>query len=248
MLTAFQSRGDRPPLFLGLYGLYTSDRGLAADLGRDQPLYGISARGFDGAAPPCQTVPQMAALYAAEISALRPARPLRLGGMCLGSKAAVETARVLVAMGRTVGPVLLIDPAVTPLKPRSTIERFTLGAALPGARDQIDALLRQIIRNQAIAMTNRLFDCDDPSALKVAAAVAAATSQALSQFEPEPFGGATELVLCSRRAENFFAPHHPWQTYLHGPRATHVIEGEHMELLSTHQKQIHRLIRRSLLA
>jgi thioesterase domain-containing protein len=245
MLIAFQSTGTRPPLFLvhGLWGFYTSDPVLVEAVGPDQPVYGINARGFDGAAPPCTSVREMAALYADEILTVHRGGRCLIGGLCPGGRAAIETARELMTRGIEVGPVLLLDPGTTPHKNREALEAFERGLTRPGVLQQLHVTARGGLRRRAAQTKRPLFDHNDVGQMEVATQVAVATSLALSRYVPAPFWGGVELIICSLRARNFFLPDHDWQRFLAGPRTVHVLEGDHMDLLETRYEDVHRLMR-----
>jgi thioesterase domain-containing protein len=243
MLIAFQASGTRPPLIMvhGLFGFYAEDPALVQAVGPEQPVYGLSARGFDGSVSPRATVLEMAADYAAEIMCERSAGPYLIGGMCQGAKVAAEVARELMARGCEVGPVLLVDPGNIPHKTPEALETYERGMATPAIQRNWHAHAREVMRSMTRG-NERLFDRNDPSQTEAAAVTAAATSAAISRHVPKPFWGATEIILSSKRAPNFFVPDHDWQKFLCGPRAIHVLEGDHMELLRTHQLQILRLV------
>jgi thioesterase domain-containing protein/acyl carrier protein len=110
-LVAIQPGGSLPPLFCvpGHFGTVLSFQGLARHLGTDQPVYGLEARGLDGASVPHATIPEMAADYIAEIRARWPEGPYHLAGYCLGAKVAFEMAQQLRAQGKEVGLLALLD-------------------------------------------------------------------------------------------------------------------------------------------
>ncbi|WP_330301262.1 non-ribosomal peptide synthetase/type I polyketide synthase [Streptomyces sp. NBC_00503] len=78
---------------------------LASLLGEDQPFYALQVP--DG--EPLETVPELAAHYAAALTAAVPQGPYRLGGWSMGGVIALETARQLTAAGHEVEHLALID-------------------------------------------------------------------------------------------------------------------------------------------
>jgi thioesterase domain-containing protein/aryl carrier-like protein len=78
-------------------------------LGSDQPLYGLRARGADGAEEPHHSVEEMAADYVSEIRALQPHGPYAIAGECIGGILAYEMARVIESQGESVAPLILLD-------------------------------------------------------------------------------------------------------------------------------------------
>ena len=82
---------------------------LAAQLGNQQPVYGLQAVGLDGITAPLTTLEEIAAYYVQLITAHQPDGPLSLGGYSLGGVIAFEMARQLTHIGREVDIVMLID-------------------------------------------------------------------------------------------------------------------------------------------
>jgi acyl-CoA synthetase (AMP-forming)/AMP-acid ligase II/thioesterase domain-containing protein/NAD(P)-dependent dehydrogenase (short-subunit alcohol dehydrogenase family) len=112
-----QSAGKRPPFFCIPGG--ASDvivfRPLAAQLGSDQPFYGLQAHGLDGTKTDAPIVPitELAGHFIREIKAIQPRGPYHLGGHCFGALLAYEIARQLQAGGESVATLALLDPTAT---------------------------------------------------------------------------------------------------------------------------------------
>ena len=84
-------------------------KALTHALGAEQPLIAVAPHGSHGEKVP-PTVEDMAADRLAQILALQPQGPYRLGGHCVGGKVALETARLLLARGEQVEAVVMVDP------------------------------------------------------------------------------------------------------------------------------------------
>jgi amino acid adenylation domain-containing protein len=110
-LVPIQPLGSQPPFFCvpGLEGGVLGLRELGRCLGPDQPVYGIQALGFDGPRPPPCRVEDIAAHYMREICSLQSDGPYYIGGYCFGGLVAFEMARQLVASGRQVGLLAVLD-------------------------------------------------------------------------------------------------------------------------------------------
>ncbi|TWT93637.1 non-ribosomal peptide synthetase [Neorhodopirellula pilleata] len=110
-LVPIQESGSKPPLFLihAAHGNVLLYRELAKKLGKDQPVYGLQAKGLDGKDPAHTTVQEMAAEYVAEIRKVQPSGPYHLGGYCLGGTIAYEVAQQLIADDEEVGLLALLD-------------------------------------------------------------------------------------------------------------------------------------------
>jgi acyl transferase domain-containing protein/thioesterase domain-containing protein len=116
-----QTAGRRPKLFLvhGAGGNVLGFRDLAHYFGKDQPVFGLQARGVDGKQTPHQSIPEMAAAYLAELREVQPHGPYFLGGYSGGGVVAFEMAQLLREVGEPVAYIGLID-SLCPQMPRRT--------------------------------------------------------------------------------------------------------------------------------
>lgn len=113
-LVPFQPNGSKRPFFLVSGGggddvTMTHYAKFAAYLGRDQPYYGLRARGANGGQDPHTRVEGMAADYLREIRTVQPEGPYLIGGACTGGMVAWEIAQQLVAHGQRVALLVLLD-------------------------------------------------------------------------------------------------------------------------------------------
>lgn len=131
-LVAIHPQGSRRPFFCvhpapGNVFCYTD---LARMLGKDQPFYGLQARGIDGRLPPLTTIEEMASLYIQAIRTIQPKGPYLLGGHSLGGSIAFEMSRQLQNQGNRVALLAILD-TLAPLskvasKPAPSGERAEL--------------------------------------------------------------------------------------------------------------------------
>ena len=151
MLVAIRTTGSRPPLFVmhGASGI--CDGALPVEgLSADQPIYGVEARGIDGAAAPLASVEEMCSAYADEVVAAQPTGPYLFAGVGRGAIAAVEVARELETRGMTVGSVFMLDPGLAPHHTPRALARIEAGLKNPAvgrqlfehARNSLPALVR----------------------------------------------------------------------------------------------------------
>lgn len=101
----------RAPLFLvaGKFGNILNLRHLAVQLGEDQPVYGIQARGLRGDENPHTRFEEMASDFLREVCAVQPRGPYYLGGFSGGGITAFEMAQQLVVQGERVGMLAFLD-------------------------------------------------------------------------------------------------------------------------------------------
>jgi amino acid adenylation domain-containing protein len=115
-LVGLRTTGSARPIFCppAVGGLPYYYAGLARELGRDQPVYGLQARGLYGAAPPFESLDEMAEAYIAAIKTIQPEGPYYLAGYCLGGVVAYAMALQLRQTGDPVGLLAVIDSAAPP--------------------------------------------------------------------------------------------------------------------------------------
>lgn len=111
LLVPLQTEGDRLPLFCipGGVGIVSYLAPLARNLGHDQPVYGLQARGLDGHTSSFATIEEMATAYLEAIQTVQPHGPYYLGGHSLGGKIAYAMAQELQRQGEKVAMVAILD-------------------------------------------------------------------------------------------------------------------------------------------
>jgi len=113
-LVPIQPSGTKRPFFLVPGGgggdveiiIYAR---LVNQLGAEQPVYMLQARGLDSKQPPHTEVEAMATDYINEIRLFQPDGPYLLGGECIGGIVAFEMAQQLQTQGQKVGLLVLMD-------------------------------------------------------------------------------------------------------------------------------------------
>jgi len=124
-IIALQPEGNKPAFYFvhGMGGSVLRFRDLARNIPRDQPFYGIQARGLDGSEPILNRVEDMVQVYLRDLRAFQPEGPYLLGGYSFGGYVALEMARQLLAEGQEVGALVLIDTYVH--GKQSLLQRFS---------------------------------------------------------------------------------------------------------------------------
>ena len=136
VLIPVQPNGSRPPLFM--VGGDHWFRPLARRLSPDQPLLGLSLQAYEGRLTPTP-FEEIAAELAAKIITIQPEGPYYLSGWCVDGAVAFAVASHLLAEGRTVGLVVLIDC----LNPEYRREYNSRVAVLDRAMRRTRLLLRE---------------------------------------------------------------------------------------------------------
>jgi amino acid adenylation domain-containing protein len=103
-IVPIQPNGSKPPFFCfhAGHGNVLFYANLSLNLGRDQPFYGIQAKGIDGTELPFAKMEQMVNYYLREIRKVQPEGPYYLGGYCFGARIAFEMAQQLTRNGQKV--------------------------------------------------------------------------------------------------------------------------------------------------
>ena len=106
-----------PPLFIvhGVGGTVIEFAALGKQIDTRGPVYALQAQGLDGAQPPLESIPDMAALYCHAIREKQPAGPYLLCGYSFGGLVAVEMAKILKRDGGEIALLLLIDAYAHPV-------------------------------------------------------------------------------------------------------------------------------------
>lgn len=110
-LVVIKKGGSRRPFFCvhGAGGNLLNFRDFSQLLSPDQPVFGLEARGVDGALPPADTIEEMASIYLEAIRKQQPNGPYLLGGYSGGGVVALEIAQRLVAAGERINELVMLD-------------------------------------------------------------------------------------------------------------------------------------------
>jgi thioesterase domain-containing protein/acyl carrier protein len=122
-LVPIQPNGTKPPFFCvhGQQGNVLNFQKLAHYLGRDQPFYGLQAKGLNGA--PHFRIEEMAAHYIQELRTIQPEGPYFLGGNSMGGTVAFEMAQQLRKQNQDVAQVVMFDTFGLDSFPRLSFRR-----------------------------------------------------------------------------------------------------------------------------
>ncbi|KAF9079775.1 hypothetical protein BGX23_003253 [Mortierella sp. AD031] len=110
-LLPIQPSGTRAPLFCihPVLGLSWCFNGLTRHLAKDQPLYGLQARGFGDGETPAATLAEMVEDYIVQVRSVQPSGPYHLLGYSFGGLVAHTMATKLEKMGEKVAFLTAID-------------------------------------------------------------------------------------------------------------------------------------------
>jgi amino acid adenylation domain-containing protein len=110
-LVPIKPKGSKMPIYIvhgaGLNVLLFN--ALAMNMDKEQPVYGLQAKGLNGIDEPLDVMEEIAANYIAEIIAQNPVGPYALAGYSLGGTIAYEMVHQLIAMGKEVKMLAVFD-------------------------------------------------------------------------------------------------------------------------------------------
>jgi amino acid adenylation domain-containing protein len=110
-LVPIKPTGNKPPLYIvhgaGLNVMLFNT--LTAHLDKEQPIYGLQAKGLNGDEEPFTSIKDMAGHYVSEIISQNPTGPYALSGFSLGGIIAYEMAQQMLAMGKEVHMLAMFD-------------------------------------------------------------------------------------------------------------------------------------------
>lgn len=114
-LVPIKPTGTKPPLFLihgdGLNVLVF--KSFSQYIDKDQPIWGIQAKGLDGKSLPKDSIQAIAAEYLVEIEELYPKGPYNFAGYSFGGLVAYELTKQLKEKGKTVNFIGILDTNIS---------------------------------------------------------------------------------------------------------------------------------------
>jgi thioesterase domain-containing protein/aryl carrier-like protein len=157
ILLPIRPGGSNPPFFCvhpaaGLSWCYTP---LSRYVPADQPLYGLQARGLDGASEPSGSVRDMASEYVKQIRAVQESGPYHLLGWSFGGIVAHEIAVQLQADGQQVAALIIMDGYPPQLEAQPASEESIPAGVLDWVRRERSGFLEVISENE-LAILGRI--------------------------------------------------------------------------------------------
>lgn len=214
-IVPLQQNGSQAPVFAlpGHNGDVFCYRALAQALGDDQPFFGLQPPGVDGQARPLESVEELAAYFAGQITSFLPAgAPCVVAGFCAGGTVAFELAQQLARNGTKVRLLALFGCQHPSFFRLSGQLRWRAGRRIERMGQHLRALVNGNWSDRRRYLLARLRRTPASSApvdpvLALRAKVERATVLAVRRYRPRPFSGRVALFLPSERwARSAFAP------------------------------------------
>ncbi|HBL27685.1 MAG TPA: hypothetical protein DD490_12680 [Acidobacteria bacterium] len=268
-LVPLQPKGERPPFFCvhSAGGMVLNLVELARSLGEDQPFYALQDPAIYGEEAPTAGVEELAGSYLAEVRAVQPNGPYRLGGHSFGAVVAFEMARQLHRQGEEVALVAVLDAgapgrlAELPDDVRvlahisETFSRF-YGRSLALSVDELEAVAPAERLDRVLDRFRGLSDLAAVDRRHFSRFFRLYKHHMMSsrQYRPQPFDGALTLFRAAEPSHDVLEdralraePSLGWDTLSHLPVAVIDVPGDHSTMLA--QPQVAHLaaqLRRSL--
>jgi amino acid adenylation domain-containing protein len=236
-LVEIQPRGAKRPLFFihpsgGSVHWYAD---LARRLGKDQPFYGLQARGVNGDQEIHTRIEEMAACYAAAIRAAQPEGPYQLGSWSMGVIIAFETAQQIRAEGQEVSLLAMLDQGpFTPGEPPEDGAAYlaeVFGKHVPVAVDRLRQMEPEAQVAHVLAEAKRVkFVYPDITLEQFSRFVhiLKTHTEAWRQYEPQSYPGRVTLF---RSAEQTEAGDLGWGRFALGGVEIHEVAGDHLSMI-----------------
>lgn len=235
-LVPLKPGGARPPFFCvhALFGSVFPYHQLALHLDREQPVYGLQARGLDGKEAPLDSIERMAESYLAALRTVQPRGPYHVGGYSFGGLVAFEMAQQLIRAGEGVALLAIFGAGAPPLLPPDVVELMALGM------QYLDDHAR-LMYNTTVPDQERLhldYDQlrDQQDALPPLQRVAAANALAQARYAGRPHAGKVALFVT--REQQILCKADPtmgWWTLAAGGVEVVPIAGNHLDIFEEPQ-------------
>ncbi|MGB8167994.1 MAG: amino acid adenylation domain-containing protein [Chthoniobacteraceae bacterium] len=209
-----------------------------------QPIYGLRVRDSNAQSLPDRTVEEFAAAFIADICAIAPAGPYLLGGECVGGIIAYEVARQLVAMGREVALLVVLDtewPSRESLSEFVASERKRARRAVWESRIRQPALRhwRQLGQLSLPKKIGYLWERARPGSASRLVAPAGDDREVLTEYprklmahRPKPYPGKVTLLVAEEAHRQFGSL--GWDSHHPGELEVHVVPGNHETYIREH--------------
>ena len=208
-----QTAGTNRPLFVvSMVSMPVYCLALIPQLGSDQPVYGLPAKGIGGDELPDRRVEDMADHCIRMMQRVQPDGPYQVMGHSAAGLIAFEIARQLLDQGEEVSTLVLLD---------SDLPRGTNRLAVKAIRQPLRAAR---YAGSLVGQSLGRGATDDPVTLR------SARANAYHRYRPKPYSGSATLITSAERP-NSDDLIKKWQSLVTGGLATIAAPGDHISML-----------------
>ena len=234
-IVPLKPNGTRPPLYICLHvgerGA-TAYRHLVNHIDTDQPIVGVQSRGVDAVGAQQRRVADVAVDYVTAIVGQQPEGPYCLCGHSDAGVLAYEVARQLVASGRDVAFLGLIDTAC-PTRDGMGSVRSIAAELWKWLRLKRFSLSDISVRVSLVRLLYRIVPSLRVPNRHLALWNSVARNAMYKEYAPRPYPGRVTMFLATRRPEVQRAiPQFGWREHVTGGFNVREVEGNHMSVLT----------------
>ena len=247
-----------PPVFIthGLGGSVIDFFQVIKHMQCPNPIYGMQAKGVDGADEPFEDITDMARFYLEAINEIQPRGPYLLVGYSLGGLVTLEMAQLLSERGEKVALLAMLDsyPHMRYLVPMQRLRQHlclakrsaSLMTKLP-IRDAIAYITQRSQRRLRIpGDRNGKARYQSPSAISpVIQRVRESAYAALTRYQPRFYDGRIKFVRAEITTDFPDDPCAVWSKLARGVEVE-TVPGDHLEIITTHFEHLASILSRYL--
>jgi thioesterase domain-containing protein len=256
-LVPLKAGGNLPPVLIthGLGGRASFSE-LAKHIHTDNPIYGIQAKGVDGRDAPLDRIEDMAAYYLDALDGLPPQNSYVLIGYSFGGLIALEMAQRLLASGKHVALLTLIDtyphPRYLPLAQRVWLEakRAKFHFFDPRLRSfrEVRSLLSRVMRRKLQAVGDESSVTATVSRFSFAEIIPRVRQRdllAMRRYRPRFYPGKMKFI---RPESNSYLPNDPEKLWKHSAAEFELetVPGDHLGMIGTHFESLAAVLTRDI--
>jgi thioesterase domain-containing protein len=213
----------------GIDGFVTELAGLAENIQTPHQIFGIQARGSDGCEPPDQTVERMAEFHSREICKIQPSGPCLLVGYSFGGLVMLETARRLIASGRRVSLLTMIDSF-------PHLKRLPLSERLKVYRRRLANLSEELAQSKTESQANP--GANSPATLDV-------VLRSWERYTPSLYDGNVRFVKAAVTTKFSDNPGLIWGKWIKH-LTLESVSGDHRTILTKHVRDLGEVLTRHI--
>lgn len=243
-LLLMKAGSDHPPVFIahGLGDTVLELSGLVGKIESRRPVYGMQARGIDGADEPFSSIEDMAQFHLGAIRQLQADGPYFLIGYSLGGLVALEIAQRLSAGGEKIALLVLLDSY--PDKSRlSATQQALLSFRL--AKRRVWSLMDSGLSRPQSRSPEDPKDVPRAVTGRVTQRMRDSAYVALRQYRPRFYPGTIKFVKAEIRT---YFPDNPTAVWAHLAQQFDVemVSGNHLDMLTAQCKTVGSVLSRYL--
>jgi thioesterase domain-containing protein len=213
----------------GIDGSVTELAGLVQNIRTSHQILGIQARGSDGCEPPDQTVEGMAEFHSREICKIQPSGQYYLLGYSFGGLVMLETARRLIASGRRVSLLTMIDSF-------PHLKRLPLSERLKVYRRRLANLSEELAQSKPESQDNP--GANSPATLEV-------VLRSWERYTPSLYDGNVRFVKAAVTTKFSDNPGLIWGKWIKD-LTLESVSGDHRTILTKHVRDLGEVLTRHI--